>query len=59
MPILATELRNVRIVTSAVDEMRMMVHTKTMRELGSEMIRRLLLGWNGVEETRNQISANT
>lgn len=34
LPMLATKLRNHRIVTSAVDEMKMMVHTKTMMELG-------------------------
>ena len=33
-PMLATKLRNVRIMTSAVDEMKTVVHTKTMRELG-------------------------
>ncbi len=31
---LATKLRNVRIVASAVSEMKTVVHTKTMRELG-------------------------
>lgn len=34
LPMLATKLRNHRIVISAVDEMKTMVHTKTMRELG-------------------------
>jgi len=33
-PMLATKLRNVRIVASAVSEMKTVVHTKTMRELG-------------------------